>query len=187
MLSELARYGVVNIRKAYGNWKNQNLKAWEDVLHEFAIQPIQQFDLTKGKNATDMALVIDVMDVLYTKNVDVICLVSSDCDFTPLVTRTLADGKFVIGFGERKAPVAFVNSCSRFLYLDDEAEVEQPIQKQSRNIKSDTKLINLLRQAIEAVEDEDGWAMLGPIGTHISAPHTNLCMRGGAGKLPMQW
>ncbi|EPC1883855.1 NYN domain-containing protein [Proteus terrae subsp. cibarius] len=168
VLSELARYGVVNIRKAYGNWKNQNLKAWEDVLHEFAIQPIQQFDLTKGKNATDMALVIDVMDVLYTKNVDVICLVSSDCDFTPLVTRTLADGKFVIGFGERKAPVAFVNSCSRFLYLDDEAEVEQPIQKQSRNIKSDTKLIKLLRQAIEAVEDEDGWAMLGPIGTHIS-------------------
>ncbi|MDX1526927.1 MAG: NYN domain-containing protein [Pseudidiomarina maritima] len=168
VLSELARYGVVNIRKAYGNWKNQNLKVWEDVLHEFAIQPIQQFDLTKGKNATDMALVIDVMDVLYTKNVDVICLVSSDCDFTPLVTRTLADGKFVIGFGERKAPVAFVNSCSRFLYLDDEAEVEQPIQKQSRNIKSDTKLINLLRQAIEAVEDEDCWAMLGPIGTHIS-------------------
>lgn len=168
VLSELARYGVVNIRKAYGNWKNQNLKAWEDVLHEFAIQPIQQFDLTKGKNATDMALVIDVMDVLYTKNVDVICLVSSDCDFTPLVTRALADGKFVIGFGERKAPVAFVNSCSRFLYLDDEVEIEQPIQKQIRNIKSDTKLINLLRQAIEAVEDEKGWAMLGPIGTHIS-------------------
>nr|WP_240342136.1 NYN domain-containing protein [Pectobacterium brasiliense] len=168
VLSELARYGVVNIRKAYGNWKNQNLKAWEDVLHEFAIQPIQQFDLTKGKNATDMALAIDVMDVLYTKNVDVICLVSSDCDFTPLVTRALADGKFVIGFGERKAPVAFVNSCSRFLYLDDEIGIEQPIQKQSRNIKSDTKLINLLRQAIEAVEDEEGWAMLGPIGTHIS-------------------
>lgn len=168
VLSELARYGVVNIRKAYGNWKNQNLKAWEDLLHEFAIQPVQQFDLTKGKNATDMALVIDVMDVLYTKNVDVICLVSSDCDFTPLVTRALADGKFVVGFGERKAPVAFVNSCSRFLYLDDESEAEQPIQKQSRNIKSDTKLITLLRQAIEAVEDEEGWAMLGPIGTHIS-------------------
>jgi uncharacterized protein (TIGR00288 family) len=163
VLSELARYGVVNIRKAYGNWKNQNLKPWEDVLHEFAIQPIQQFDLTKGKNATDMALVIDAMDVLYTKNIDVICLVSSDCDFTPL-----ADGKFVIGFGERKAPLAFVNSCSRFLYLDDEAEQELPVQKQSKNIKSDTKLINLLRQAIEAVEEDDGWAMLGPLGTHIS-------------------
>lgn len=168
VLSELARYGVVNIRKAYGNWKNHNLKPWEDVLHDYAIQPVQQFDLTKGKNATDMALAIDVMDVLYTKDIDVICLVSSDCDFTPLVTRTLADGKFVIGFGERKAPLPFVNSCSRFLYLDAEPVLEQPIQKQSKNIKGDTKLINLLRQAIEAVEEDDGWATLGEIGNHIS-------------------
>ena len=168
VLSELARYGVVNIRKAYGNWKSAKLKAWEDILHDFAIQPIQQFDLTKGKNATDMALVIDVMDVLYTKNVDVICLVSSDCDFTPLVTRALADGKFVIGFGERKAPLAFVNSCSRFLYLDEPEALSVPVQKATSNIKSNTKLINLLRQAIEAVEEEEGWAMLGPIGSHIS-------------------
>lgn len=128
VLSELARYGVVNIRKAYGNWKNANLKSWEELLHEYAIQPIQQFDLTKGKNATDMALVIDVMDILYTKKIDVIALISSDCDFTPLVTRCLADGKFVIGFGERKAPSAFVNSCSRFLFLDEEVSVKQPEQ-----------------------------------------------------------
>jgi uncharacterized protein (TIGR00288 family) len=168
VLSELARFGAVTIRKAYGNWKNPHLKSWEDVLHEFAIQPIQQFDLTKGKNATDMALVIDVMDILYTKSIDVICLVSSDCDFTPLVTRALADGKYVVGFGERKAPVAFVNSCSLFLYLEEEIEPERPVQKQSKNIKSDTRLINLLRQAIEAVEEDDGWARLGPIGTHIS-------------------
>jgi uncharacterized protein (TIGR00288 family) len=168
VLSELARYGVVNIRKAYGNWKNANLKAWEDVLHEYAIQPIQQFDLTKGKNATDMALVIDVMDVLYTKNVDVICLVSSDCDFTPLVTRALADGKTIIGFGERKAPMPFVNSCSRFLFLDDDQEKEIPLTTVTKILNKDTKLISLLRQAIEAVEDDDGWAMLGPIGTHIS-------------------
>ena len=167
VLSELARYGVVNIRKAYGNWKNPSLKPWEDVLHEYAIQPIQQFDLTKGKNATDMALVIDVMDVLYTKKVDMICLVSSDCDFTPLVTRALSDGKFVIGFGERKAPIAFVNSCSRFLFLDQETEQNIAVAKPPRSIKSDTKLINLLRQAIEAVE-EDGWARLGAIGSHIS-------------------
>lgn len=171
VLSELARYGVVNIRKAYGNWKNPALKGWEEILHEFAIQPVQQFDLTKGKNATDMALVIDVMDVLYTKDVDVICLVSSDCDFTPLVTRCLADGKFVIGFGERKASMPFVNSCSRFLYLDtelQEIQEEQPIPKQAKNLKSDTRLINLLRQAIEAVEEGGGWARLSPIGSHIS-------------------
>lgn len=168
VLSELARYGVVNIRKAYGNWKNPSLKPWEDVLHEYAIQPMQQFDLTKGKNATDMALVIDVMDVLYTKKVDIICLVSSDCDFTPLVTRALSDGKFVIGFGERKAPVAFVNSCSKFLFLDQQVEQNITVAKPPRSIKSDTKLINLLRQAIEAVEEDDGWARLSPIGSHIS-------------------
>lgn len=175
VLGELARYGVVNIRKAYGNWKSPNLKPWEDILHEFAIQPIQQFDLTKGKNATDIALVIDVMDVLYTKDVDVVCLVSSDCDFTPLVTRALADGKYVIGFGERKAPSAFVNSCSRFLYLDTESatenvhqEKQSPVAKKPTSIKSDTRLMNLLRQAVEAVENDEGWAMLGPIGTHIS-------------------
>lgn len=168
ILSELARYGVVNIRKAYGNWKSPNIKPWEDVLHEFAIQPIQQFDLTKGKNATDIALVIDAMDILYTKDVDAICLVSSDCDFTPLVTRALADGKLVIGLGERKAPAAFVNSCSKFLYLDDEPHDEKPVQAAKPIIKSDSKLINMLRQAIEASEDDDGWANLGTIGQHIS-------------------
>ncbi len=167
ILSELAKYGVVNIRKAYGNWTSPTLKSWEDVLHEFAIQPIQQFDLTKGKNATDMALVIDVMDVLYTKDIDVICLVSSDCDFTPLVTRALAEGKLVIGFGERKAPNAFVNSCSRFLYLDEET-CDAAVPKPAPSIKSDTKLIRLLRQAIESVEEDDGWACLGPVGNHIS-------------------
>ena len=176
ILSELARYGVVNIRKAYGNWKSACIKPWEDVLHEYAIQPIQQFDLTKGKNATDIALVIDAMDILYTKDVDSICLVSSDCDFTPLVTRALADGKFVIGFGERKAPSAFVNSCSKFLYLDDIEPEEKAVQKPKPSIKCDTKLINLLRQAILAVEEDNGWARLGPVGTHI-ANHASFDQR----------
>ncbi len=171
ILSELATYGVVNIRKAYGNWKKQGLKSWEEILHEYAVQPIQQFDLTKQKNASDIALTIDVMDVLYTKNVDVICLVSSDSDFTPLATRAVAEGKLVIGFGERKTPDPFVNACSKFLFLEKEAktmEGSEGISKvSSQTLKSDTKLINLLRQAIEAVEDDQGWAMLGPIGSHI--------------------
>lgn len=169
VLSELARYGVVNIRKAYGNWKSPQIQSWEDVLHEYAIQPIQQFDLIKGKNATDIALVIDAMDILYTKEVDVICLVSSDCDFTPLVTRALADGKSVIGFGERKAPMAFVNSCSKFLYLDDIEVDDKPVEKKNPNIKCDSRLMNMLRQAIQASEDDDeGWANLGAVGKHIS-------------------
>ncbi|MCL6415517.1 NYN domain-containing protein [Aestuariirhabdus sp. Z084] len=167
ILSEVAKYGVVSIRRAYGNWKKPALKSWEDILHDYAIQPIQQFDITKGKNAADIALVIDVMDVLYTKQVEVICLVSSDCDYTPLVTRIVSDGKLVIGFGERKAPTPFVNACSKFLYLDDPETINEAVND-TVPIKSDTKLMNLLRQAIEANEDDDGWASLGPVGSHIS-------------------
>ncbi len=168
VLSEVAKYGVVTIRKAYGNWKNPSLKPWEDLLHEYAIQPIQQYDLTKGKNASDIALVIDAMDVMYTKDIDVMCFVSSDCDFTPMVTRALAEGKVVLGFGERKAPSPFVNACSKFLFLDRVPELNGTAQKKSKNLKSDTKLINLLRQAIESTEEENGWAALGPMGAHIS-------------------
>ena len=167
VLSEVAKYGVVTIRKAYGNWKSPTLKKWEELLHEYAIQPIQQYDLTKGKNASDIALVIDAMDVMYTRNIDVMCFVSSDCDFTPLVTRVLADGKVVLGFGERKTPSPFVNACSKFLYLDEEKKAAT-VSTRPKNIKSDTKLISLLRAAIEANEDDDGWAALGPVGAHIS-------------------
>lgn len=168
VLSEVAKYGVVTIRKAYGNWKSPSLKPWEDLLNEYAIQPIQQYDLTKGKNASDIALVIDAMDVMYTKNIDVMCFVSSDCDFTPMVTRALAEGKVVLGFGERKTPSPFVNACSKFLYIDQEPKQNGSTLEKTKNIKSDTKLINLLRQAIEAIEEDNGWAALGPVGSHIS-------------------
>ena len=168
VLSEVAKYGAVTIRKAYGNWKSATLKSWEDILHEYAIQPVQQYDYTKGKNASDIAMVIDVMDVLYTRNIDVIGLVSSDCDFTPLVTRVLAEGIVVLGFGERKTPEPFVNACSKFLYVDEQKNDEKTSGAKPRSLKSDSKLINLLRQAIEATEDEDGWASLGPVGSHIS-------------------
>ncbi|MDN3639482.1 NYN domain-containing protein [Simiduia curdlanivorans] len=168
VLSEVAKYGVVTIRRAYGNWKSPTLKQWEDLLHEYAIQPIQQYDLTKGKNASDIALVIDAMDVMYTKNIDVMCFVSSDSDFTPMVTRALAEGKVVLGFGERKTPAPFVNACSKFLFLDQEPKQSDVVSAKPSNIKSDTKLINLLRQAIAATEEESGWSALGPVGSHIS-------------------
>ena len=178
VLTELARSGVVNIRKAYGNWTKPNLANWQVILHEYAIQPMQQFDLTKGKNASDIALVIDVMDVLHSKDIDIVCLVSSDCDFTPLVTRILAEGKAVIGFGERKTPAPFVNSCSRFLYLEEEKnhQHEPEAINKSKDIRQDTRLIKLLREAAIAVETEEGWAMLGPLGTHISN-HTSFDQR----------
>ncbi len=168
VLSEVAKYGVVTIRKAYGNWKSPTLKPWEDILHEYAIQPVQQFDIIKGKNASDIALVIDAMDVMYTKDIDVMGFVSSDCDFTPLVTRALAEGKIVLGFGERKTPSPFVDACSKFLFLDDEPKQNGDVQAKAKNLKSDTKLINLLRQAIDATEEDNGWAALGPVGAHIS-------------------
>ncbi|MFV8781991.1 NYN domain-containing protein [Microbulbifer sp. SA54] len=168
VLSEVAKYGVVTIRKAYGNWKSPSLRGWEELLHEHAIQPVQQYDLTKGKNASDIALVIDAMDVMYTKDIDVMCFISSDCDFTPMVTRALAEGKVVLGFGERKTPPPFVNACSKFLFLDKADVVKEGSGERPKNIKSDAKLITLLRQAIEATEDDDGWADLGAVGSNIS-------------------
>jgi uncharacterized LabA/DUF88 family protein len=119
-------------------------------------------------NASDIALVIDAMDVMYTKDIDVMCFVSSDCDFNPLVTRAVAEGKVVLGFGERKTPSPFVAACSKFLFLDEEPKQNGEILEKIKKLKSDTKLINLLRQAIEATEEENGRAALGPAGAHIS-------------------
>jgi uncharacterized LabA/DUF88 family protein len=170
IIAELATYGVVNIRRAYGNWKKPELSGWEKVLHDYAIQPVQHFDLVKGKNASDMALLIEAMDILYTKNVGTFCLVSSDCDFTPLILRLRADGKQVIGFGGKNAPDPFVASCTRFLYLDDDKkakEVPKDTAAASDHLKRDTKLMSLLRNAVEAVEGEDGWSALGRVGAHI--------------------
>jgi uncharacterized LabA/DUF88 family protein len=180
IISELAGHGVVNIRRAYGNWKKPTLAGWERVLHENSIQPMQSFDLVKGKNATDMALLIDAMDILYTKNVNTFCLVSSDCDFTPLIQRLRADGKEVFGFGGQKTPAPFIASCTRFLYLDEETKGKPPGKsveipgkavtavKDPKNLKQDTKLMNTLRSAVKELADESGWAELGPVGSRIT-------------------
>lgn len=173
ILSELAKFGSLNIRKAYGNWESSRLKGWKELLHEHAIQPIQQYDLVKGKNATDMAIAIDAMDILYTKQVDAFCIVSSDCDFAPLAIRLIAEGKKVFGFGERKTPAPFTNACSTFLFLDEPEEESKgnqtPITKRTgQELKCDTKLMNLIRNAIEASQNDDGWASLGAVGSNIS-------------------
>lgn len=167
ILTELASHGKVNIRRAYGNWVSSNLNGWQAIIQDHAIQPIQQFDLTKGKNATDIALTIDAMDILYTKNTDAFCIVTSDCDFTPLVTRILSEGKLVIGFGQRKTPPAFVNACSTFLYLDEE-DKEKNTESPNNKLKDNIKLIKLLRNAIRTTEQDDGWSTLSHVGTLIS-------------------
>lgn len=176
ILSEIAKYGVANIRKAYGNWKNPALKGWEDCLHECAIHPMQQFDYTKGKNATDAALIIDAMDLLYTQKLDAFAIVSSDCDFTPLVMRILTNGLKVYGFGEKKTPLPFVYACSTFLYLEtidqsvdsETSKVAASVKRTGKELKQDTKLINLLRGAVSSTEDDDGWSSLAVIGAHIA-------------------
>jgi uncharacterized protein (TIGR00288 family) len=118
MLAELSKYGTANIRRAYGDWGSNALKGWKDKLHEFAIRPIQQFSYSSGKNATDIALVIAAMELLYTQKLDAFCIASSDADFTPLIMQLKANGHAVYGFGERKTPSPFVNACSEFLFLD---------------------------------------------------------------------
>jgi uncharacterized LabA/DUF88 family protein len=172
IIAELASYGVVNIRRAYGNWKKPELGKWEEALQEFTIQPMQHFDLVKGKNASDMALLIEAMDILYTKSVGTFCLVSSDCDFTPLALRLRAEGRQVIGFGDRRAPQPFVNSCTRFLYLDEPDAGKNAASlsalPNANGLKGDTRLMNMLRNAVTAHAGDEGWAPLGGVGNHLS-------------------
>jgi uncharacterized protein (TIGR00288 family) len=177
IVSELAKYGVANIRKAYGNWKSPTLKAWEQCLHEYAIRPVQQFDYTKGKNATDAAMIIDAMDLLYSQQLDAFAIVSSDCDFTPLVMRVLTNGLKVYGFGEKKTPLPFVYACSTFLCLEtidqaviseETSKINASAKKTGKELKQDTKLISLLRSAVSSTLDDDGWSNLGAIGGHIA-------------------
>lgn len=173
ILAEMAKYGVVNIRRAYGNWKSRSLSGWEDKLHDYAIRPIQQFDYTKGKNATDMAMTIDAMDLLYGSKLDAFCIVSSDSDFTPLVMRILAEGLHVYGFGQKSTPSPFVNACSTFLYLEsvgvqEKSKSENGRRKTGQELKGDSKLLNLVRNAVDSAQEEDGWSNLAKIGKNIS-------------------
>lgn len=189
ILAELSKYGTANIRRAYGDWASTSLKGWKAKLHEFAIRPIQQFSYSTGKNATDIALVIDAMELLYTQKLDAFCIASSDGDFTPLVMQLKANGHDVYGFGERKTPEPFVNACTTFLYIDTIVETtlaaheSEPApktktkRKSSRDaepdpapggnaspLKRDAKLIAVLRGAVAATAREDGWAAMSNAG-----------------------
>jgi uncharacterized protein (TIGR00288 family) len=178
ILGELAEKGTISIRRAYGNWKNQ--AGWEEKLHPFAIQPIQQFAYTKGKNAIDMCMAIDAMDLLYTEKVDCFALVTSDSDFTPLVLKLQSKGKSVIGFGESKTPEPFKKACSVFIHTDNfnEASAENPVPskaaRRSKNeLRGDTELMNVLRAAVESMKGENGFAPMTRIGQYISN-HSSL-------------
>ncbi len=211
ILTELSTLGEINVRRAYGNWTKSGLQGWQNRLLEFAIRPIQQFDYSKRKNATDMAMTVDAMELLYTERPDAFGIVSSDADFTPLVMHLRAKGAAVYGFGAAQTPKPFVNACSRFLYLeslvsDEDAVSAAPAPELARRsepaqspaadeqgkasetedvpapgipsrpatlrvptaqLRQDTRLMNLLRYAVHASQDEDGWARVGSIGTQI--------------------
>jgi len=177
LLAEVAKYGVASVKRIYGDWTNTNLRSWKDKLLEFAIQPVQQFSYTSGKNSTDSAMIIDAMDLLYTENLDGFCVVSSDSDFTRLAARLREDGKLVLGFGQRKTPKPFVAACDKFIYTeilrenDEEKETKTEKEAQSRSqndIKTDRRMKALLVSAVEDAADEFGWAYLGAVGTYIA-------------------
>jgi uncharacterized LabA/DUF88 family protein len=172
LLAEIAKYGTANVKRIYGDWTGTHLKGWKDVLLKHSIQPIQQFSYTIGKNATDSAMIIDAMDLLFTNKFDGFCIVSSDSDFTKIASRLRESGLVVYGFGEKKTPEPFVSACDKFIYTevliskeDDNLSIKR---KSANELKQDTKLVNLLRNAVEASSDESGWSHLAPVGNNIA-------------------
>jgi uncharacterized LabA/DUF88 family protein len=188
LMVEIANYGTSSVKRIYGDWTGPSLKGWKDVLLQHSIQPIQQFAYTKGKNATDSAMIIDAMDLLYTGKFDGFCIVSSDSDFTKLASRIRESGLMVYGFGEQKTPAPFVSACDKFIYTEvlcaKTDEGKSIVKKSSGELKQDTKLVTLLRNAVEASSDESGWAHLAPVGSNIAKQSPDFDPRNyGYGKL----
>jgi len=188
LLAEVAKYGTAHVKRAYGDWTGTQLKGWKEQLLEQSIQPIQQFGYTRGKNATDSAMIIDAMDLLYSGRFDGFCIVSSDSDFTRLAGRIRESGLTVYGFGEKKTPAPFVAACDKFVYseiLRGRPDEDQPLKpRTAKQLKQDKGLVNLLHNAIDAASDEDGWAGLGAVGSIITKQRPNFDSRSyGYGKL----
>jgi uncharacterized LabA/DUF88 family protein len=194
LLKEIAKYGIANVKRIYGDWTDSHQNKWKNKLNKFAIQPIQQFRYTTGKNSTDSALIIDAMDLLYTGNFDGFCIISSDSDFTRLACRIRESGLVVYGFGEKKTPEAFISACDKFVYTEilsqieesslldqEETKVKEKDKESSKtlsqitmetandqNLKINKKLIKLFKDAYEAIAEEDEWAHLGAFGGQLT-------------------
>jgi len=188
MLEEIAKYGNPTIKRIYGDWTKPHLNKWKNVLLENAVNPIQQYGYTQGKNATDSAMIIDAMDILYSDKVDGFCLVSSDSDFTKLATRLREAGKNVIGIGEKKTPEPFIVACDKFIYIEilknktKEIENGQVSSRNKADKKEDVdnitpKVIKLIANTISDVADEDGWAFLGDVGSLLQKKQPNFDSR----------
>jgi uncharacterized LabA/DUF88 family protein len=183
MMEEIAKYGTPTFKRIYGDWTRQSTSGWKAVLLENAITPIQQYSYTTGKNATDSAMIIDAMDILYTGRVDGFCIVSSDSDFTRLATRLREAGMKVIGIGEKKTPDPFITACDKFIYIEilaaDDNIADTKSKKQSKEAvpQLDKRVIKLIKTSINDVADESGWAFLGEVGTLILKKQPNFDAR----------
>jgi hypothetical protein len=172
LLAEVSTFGVASVKRIYGDWTDNRLNKWKETLLPYSIQPMQQFAYTRGKNATDSAMIIDAMDLLHTGTFEGFCLVSSDSDFTRLASRIRESGKRVIGFGERKTPEPFVKACDQFIYTDvfrarPDSGAEATARLTEAELRQDTRLVSRIRSAIEAASGDDGWANLGALGSII--------------------
>lgn len=165
LLAEVAKFGTASIKRAYGDWTTNHLKQWKDHLNKHAIQPMQQFSYTTGKNATDSSLIIDAMDILHENSLDGFCLISSDSDFTRLATRIRESGLIVYGFGEKKTPEAFIAACDKFVFTEILKEKKEIENKDESN---NNELRPMIISAINAVSKDDGWAKLSNVGSYIN-------------------
>lgn len=184
MMEEIAKYGTPTFKRIYGDWTKPTITGWKSVLLQNAITPIQQYSYTSGKNATDSAMIIDAMDILYTGRVDGFCIVSSDSDFTRLATRLREAGMKVIGIGEKKTPDPFITACDKFIYIEilssedtSTPDVRTRRTKKDSLQKLDRRVINLIKASINDVADESGWAFLGEVGTLIMKKQPNFDAR----------
>ncbi|MCK9637380.1 MAG: NYN domain-containing protein [Methylobacter tundripaludum] len=196
IITELSKYGYLIVKRAYGDWSSSMLKSWKTPMNELAIQPIQQFAYTSGKNSSDAAMIIDAMDLLYSERFNAFALISSDSDFTKLATRLKESHIYVYGVGERKTPIAFRNACDDFIYIDvlktldmdtektdslKTEELKQTTEKQNQlsrqQLCQNTTLMNMLRNAANECSNEEGWAELGVCGSLIKRQHPDFDSR----------
>ena len=191
VLAELSKHGHIIVKNAYGDWSSRHLKNWKQPLNELAINPVQQFSYTHGKNSSDAAMIIDAMDLLYSNKFDAFALISSDSDFTKLASRLKESQIYVFGVGEKKTPIAFRNACDDFIFTEvlRDIDTEQESEKEDapkealksiseeKQLRSDTRLLNIVRNAINEYSDDDGWAPLGPCGSLIKRQYPDFDSR----------
>jgi len=186
VLNELSKHGHIIVKKAYGDWSSNHLKNWKQPLNELAINPVQQFSYTQGKNSSDAAMIIDAMDLLYTEQFDAFALVTSDSDFTKLASRLKESQIYVFGVGESKTPAAFRNACDDFILTEvlqtsdegkeevEKGSREQTARKSKQQLRRDSKLVKTLRSAVDEYADEDGWALLSACGSLIKRQYPDF-------------